>query len=138
MVVLFVKKTIILILIPLLLVVTAQICLKNPKTRELFTDIEKYENITYPGIPSGKMPEISFYADDKAEILFNGKTIAVSDKNKTTVTVNCNGVFEIKNLSDSNIKVTVDYDTTLMSVDVKATEFGLGVTPICSVRLHRP
>ncbi len=129
------KRIIIALLIPLLAVVTVQICLKNPKSREIFTNIESYENINYTGLPNADAGEIKFKKHNKGqlELYFNGEKIRNFDKDTLVVKVYCDGVFEIKNNSHCAVAVTVSSNKNNMIEKIINTEFEYGISPICLV-----
>lgn len=129
------KRIIIALLIPLLAVITVQICLKNPKTREIFTDIESYENVNYTGLPAAVTGEVTFkrHNEGQLELYFNGEKIRDFDEETLVVEVYCDGVFEIKNNSDCEVAVTVSSDKNNVITKIINTEFSYGISPICLV-----
>ena len=126
------KRILISVLIPFLALLTVQICLKNPHTREMFTSIETYENIdtsakavTYSKIHFEKSENIPL------ELYFNGEHI--EDFNEKTLTVNvlCDGIFEIKNSSNRSVTVTAFSNDS--SIKIINKKFNRGISAFCFV-----
>ena len=107
MVVFFMKRIFIAVLIPFLALITVQICLKNPKTRAMFTSIENYENIdTSEKAVTQRKVYFKKTTDIPLEVYFNGEKIEDFEEESLCVNVLCDGVFEIKNNSNRSITVT--------------------------------
>jgi hypothetical protein len=134
-----IKKIIILILIPLLSLVTVQICLKNPQTRELFTDIENKENINFANNNSNNIAKITVTVTDGSArdcyILYNGRQLKEITGKNTVVSVNCNGVMEIKNNSGMPFYATaVCYDNNA-DIVINNSFFTRGINTLCFINL---
>ena len=124
-----------------LVVLGSQFFLKNENTREIFTQIEKYENISYgeneifkEGYVVLKLQNAK--PSDKIEIWFNGEKISTFEAEKQKVQIDCNGVIEVKNNSRNKILVSV-YDTSenvelLMN---NKPEIPSGIRVICVLNL---
>ncbi len=134
-----IKKIIILILIPLLSLVTVQICLKNPKTRELFTDIENKENINFAHSTTNNTAKITVTVTEgnakDCYILYNGRQLKEITGKNTVVNVNCNGVMEIKNNSGMPFYATaVCYDNNA-DIIINNSFFTMGIKTLCFINL---
>ena len=133
MVVFFIMKRILIyVLIPFLALLTVQICLKNPKTREMFTSIETYENIdTSEKVVTHSEILFKKNADIPLEVYFNGEKIEDFNQETLCVKVLCDGVFEIKNNSNRPVTVTASSDD--LSVKIINNEFKKGIKLFCFV-----
>ena len=127
----------------LLLLVAAQIFLKNERTREIFTPIEKYEKISYASNEAFKEGYVilkleSGKASDKTEIWFNGEKIDVFKSKKQKVVIECDGVIEVKN--DSGGKITVSVDSVSKNIELlmnNKPEINAGIRVVCSVSFKK-
>ena len=123
----------------LLLVVAAQIFLKNERTREIFTPIEKYEEISYASNEVFKEGYVVLKLEnanpsDEIEIWFNGEKVDVFKSKKQKVTIECDGVIEVKNDSRNKILVSVDRVSENMELLMSnKPEINSGIRVICSV-----
>lgn len=133
-----IKNIVIAILIPLLALVTVQLCLRNPQTRELFTNVEKYENISYSGITEVEDASVNIEVEGEIpsgiEVLFNGSTVVKVTSEKTTINAQCSGIIEIKNNSGFVIKAAVSCADDNVNLTVINTEFKPGISTLCAVR----
>jgi len=122
------------------IVFISQIFLKNEQTREIFTEIEKYENISYGKNEIFKEGYVVLKLEnakpsDKIEIWFNGDKIDVFKTEKQKITIECDGVIEVKN--DSSSKILVSVDKTSENIDLlmdNKAEINSGIRVICSLR----
>jgi len=123
------------------LVLAVQVFLKNENTREIFTEIEKYENISYAANEIFKEGYVVLKLEnakpsDKIEIWFNGEKIDVFKSKKQKVTVECDGVIEVKN--DSGNKIVVSVDKSSENIELLMSnkpEINSGIRVICSLNL---
>lgn len=123
------------------LVFFAQLFLKNEKTREIFTEIEKYENITYSANEIFKEGYVVLKLEnaepsDKIEIWFNGEKIDAFKSKKHKIKVECDGVIEVKN--DSGNKIVVSVEKTSENIELMMSnkpEINSGIKVICSLNL---
>ena len=129
----FIKKFFILGIISFLLLATVQICLKNPKTRELLTDVEKAENIKF--ITEHTKNYLVFSSSDpqSTEIYFNGEKLGDFVSYSFDSNIICDGVFEIKNNSNRIITVTVHSFCETATVKIVNSQFEKGIKPLCIV-----
>ena len=126
------KRILISVLIPFLALITVQICLKNPKTREMFTSIETYENIdTSAKAVTHRKIYFKKTEDIPLEVYFNGEKIEDFKEESICISVLCNGIFEIKN--NSNRPVTVTASSENLNVKIINTQFNTGISPLCHV-----
>ncbi len=121
--------------------VISQICLKNSSTREIFTGIEKYENISYTAnsnLPEGYITVklTSGKPSEKIELWFNGEKAENITKRKLRFRIDCGGVVEIKNCSGKKISAEVDgvSDNIELMMSNKP-ELLDGIKVLCSVSL---
>lgn len=140
-VVFIIKNIIIAILIPLLVLVTVQLCLKNPETRELFTDVERYENINYTGFKSSQSTTLNITFEDgaskSASVLFNGNTVSDVTAQSIKLDIKCSGILEINNNSGSVIKAAVNCDDEDVIINIHNTEFNRGISSLASVSFDK-
>jgi len=130
-----VKKVIALLIIPCLLIIIVQIELANPGTRELFTKIDDYERklaikdsseVHYvllsleEGIPSDG---ITVYINSRPAMRFSSKKIRIP--------VDCPGIMEIRNDTNSVVKVCIE--DTDCSVDILNKLFPRGIKSLCRI-----
>ena len=134
--VIFIKRIYIAILIPLFVLLTVQICLKHPLTREMFTNIELYENIEYNGdfTETNCVVKITCNNYEGVSLYFNGRKISDFKTENLAVTINCEGVFEIKNDSNHLAEVAVFCDNINIVKEVYNTGFEQGIKPLCRVK----
>ncbi len=130
------KKIILIIIIPLLGLLTVQLCLKNPKTRELFTDIESVEQIKQVSYKQSNCIVVSVKHYDELEIYFNGEKVDEFTSNAYLLEIPCSGVVEIKNNSNRVCEVTVNSYCNNASVKTINSMAGAGITPVCMVILY--
>ena len=115
------KKIVYLILIPLLSVVTVQICLSYPMTREIFTDIEVYEGIRKDDSAKShdavmEIEIISGTPNKKTEVLYNSQFVTFLDAKRVSFYAPGDGIVQIKNLSGKSISVDVYYNPEKLRV----------------------
>ena len=136
MVVFFIKRLFIAVLIPFFALLTIQICLKNPKTREMFTSIEEYENINFSS-EAEKSFSILLKKNsiEAAEIYFNGDKLVDFNEKIICIDVPCDGVYEIKNNSNRPLSVTVSSKNPDLITEVFNSEFNFGIRPLCRVNI---
>ncbi len=140
MVVFVIKKTIMLILIPLLALVTVQICLKYPGTREIFTSIEKYENINYTGIDDNSERKIMLNLTEGTPskdivILYNGYKVGYMDGYTRYITIRCDGVLQINNKTKANLRVDVSSKDELKSFEKTNSDTPEGISTLCYIKI---
>ena len=132
-----IKRLVILILIPLCLLLTIQICLKNPETRELFTDIEEKENINYSkNVPDAKTRIKITVTDGSAVdafVLYNGREICRITDDFAEFVVNCNGILEIKNNSGVPFWATAEICENTGEIIINNFYFTKGIKVLCTV-----
>ena len=132
-VVFFIKKIIVLILIPLLTLVTVQLCLHNPHTREMFTNIEESEKIKSDFLKYNNAIAIKTKDYNELEVYFNGEKVGDFTSDVFYLDILCSGIVEIKNNSNRTIVVAVDSFCNNASVKILNTELNLGLTKLCNV-----
>lgn len=127
-------------LIPLLALVSVQLCLHNPQTRELFTDIEKQENITYEALKQDETETVEVMLIgsrpcESVKLIYNGRYICPFDFTTMKIPVECSGVLQIRNDSGQALTVAV----ISKSKNVKITDVDLyhdaGISTICRVEI---
>ncbi len=128
------------IIIPFLLLVTVQICLKYPMTRDMFTDIEAYEGIDFDTSQEGK--PISLEAkltngspSEDIIILYNSTPVSRLDMQRVCFCIDCNGVLQINNTSQDVVSIDINYNPDLISVDIINTEIPKGIHTVCTVKI---
>lgn len=140
MVVFVIKKTIMLILIPLLTLVTVQICLKYPDTRGIFTSIEKYENINYTGIDDNSERKLMLNLTEGTPskdivILYNGYEVGYMDSYTRYITIRCDGVLQINNKTMANLRVDVSSKDELKSLEETNSASPEGISTLCYIKI---
>lgn len=137
MVVFVIKNVIIAVLIPLLVLITIQICLNNPNTREMFTNIESYENIEYNTLPASNTVVVKFQSKNYSdlEIYFNGNLFSDFPTEDVDVEIGCDGIFEIKNNSNQIIEVAVFCENQKVIDEIYNSRFNPGINQICKIKL---
>lgn len=140
MVVFVIKKTIMLILIPLLTLVTVQICLKYPDTRGIFTSIEKYENINYTGIDDSSERKLMLNLTKGTPskdivILFNGYEVGHMESYTRYITIRCDGVLQIKNKTKATVKIDVNSKDKLNSFEETNSASPEGISTLCYIKI---
>lgn len=121
----------------------SQLLLKNENTREIFTDIEKYEKILYASNEAFENGSVTLCLEnakpsEKIEIWFNGEKIDFFKSDKQKITVECDGVIEVKN--DSGKKAIVSVESVSKNTELLMSnkhEINSGIRVICLVRLKR-
>lgn len=121
--------------------IVSQICLKCGSTREMFTSIEKYENISYASNNAVKQGYVSIKLtsgkpSENIEILFNGEKAGLLDAKSKKIFIDCSGVVEIKNDSGAKIFVTADRASENAELLMNnRVEMSSGIRVLCSVSL---
>jgi len=121
----------------------SQLLLKNKNTREMFTDIEKYEKIQYASNEAFEKGSVVLCLEnskpsEQIEIWFNGEKIDSFKSNKHKIDVDCDGVIEVKNDSGKKIVVSVESvsDNTELLISNKH-EINSGIRVVCFLRLKK-
>ena len=123
-------------------VLASQFFLKNEETREIFTQIERYENISYAETEIFKEGYVVLKLEnekpsDKIEIWFNGEKVSVFETQKQKVKIECDGVIEVKN--NTRTKILVSVDSTSENIELlmnNKPEIPSGIRVICSLDLE--
>lgn len=125
----------------LVLIVISQLCLKNKKSRELFTKIDDYENISLEANADAAVGYVtvkltSGNPSEKIEIWFNGEKTALFDEKEVKIKIYCSGVVEIKNDSGNIIKAEVkDTSDNVKLMLNNKSEVLNGIKVLCTVSL---
>ncbi len=140
----FVSKMLVVLGIALFSVVIAsQIFLKNKATRAMFTEIEKYENITYESTEKIKKGSVTVSLDSgkpsqDVEIWFNGEKVSLLDEKVKKIVVDCDGVVEIKNDSGLKISVSVKNSDGVELPLCNKIEMSAGIKVLCMAIMTQP
>lgn len=135
------KNIIYSIIIPFLLLVTVQICLKYPMTRDMFTDIEAYEGIDFDIPESNKHIKletelINGNPSEDITIIYNSVTVSQFDMQRVCFDIDCDGVLQINNTSQDVISLDINYNPDLITVDIVNTDIPKGIHTVCTVRIR--
>jgi len=139
--VIFIKKIIVLCLIPLFLLISIQICLKYPKSRCKLTSIEKYENVNYDYVLKSNLHTVELEItkgkiDESVEVYYNGYKAGNFNGRFYSLNVGCDGVVTIKNNNSSTITVVVkDYDRDIRILP-ENNYFKTGMSNLCKISLN--
>ncbi len=125
------------IAIPLLAILCVQLCLKNSSTRDIFTNIEAVEGVSYnymsaknkvyveleltSGVPSS---EIIIFYNAREVMRFTEKTV--------NIPVDCDGVFQIQNTTGKVLTVKAK-SKKAESLSVVCHRIPKGITTFCFV-----
>lgn len=123
------------------MLIAAQICLKNAATRAMFTDIEKYEKISYAANSALKEGYItveltSGKPSEKIEVWFNGEPVGAMHNKSEKIIIECDGVIELKN--DSGSRITAEAGKTSGNIELLMSnkpEIVSGIKVLCSVNI---
>ncbi len=134
------KNIIYAIIIPFLLLLTVQICLKYPMTRDMFTDIEAYEGIDFDTSSEGK--PISLEAEltngipsEDIIIIYNSTPVSEFDMQRVCFGIDCDGVLQINNPSQEVVSLDINYNPDLVAVNIINTEIPKGLHTACTVKI---
>lgn len=106
----YLKKTMFFVFVPLAIICMIQICLITPQTRELFTRIEEIENVRV----EDDVPKVAAYVElsltkgkpsNDIIVYFNANEVARFNYPVLTLRLDCDGVLQIKNGNNENIIV---------------------------------
>ncbi len=123
---------------PLLCLIVVQLCLRNPETRELFTDIEKQENIEYsPNFNSTteavELCLVKGTPGDDIGIFYNGSYICPFRFTSMSISIKCEGVVQIKNDSGQELTVAVKADSQNIEINDINPTINDGISNLCRV-----
>ena len=131
------KKFFYLTLIPALIIFCVQMCLINDNTRDVFTDIESLEGISYNYETQSEklLVELELTRGTPNEdiiVLYNSREITRFTQKKLVIPIDCDGVFQIRNNTSEKLKVNAKSEKA-ESVAVKTHDIPVGITTFCFV-----
>ena len=133
------KKILLMVAVPLVMLLCIQFCLLHPQTRQIFTKMESIEEINYLGIEKDDTVFVTFTMEegtpsDEVKIIFNSREIAVFNEKTVVVEVECDGVFEIKNGNTETVCVTAKCENS-RSIKSVNYRFPKGLYTLCAICL---
>ena len=128
-----------LLVIPSLIIICIQLCLAGDSTRDMFTNIEAVEGISY----SYEMQSRDVFVeleltygnpDYNIIVLYNAREVARFTENKLVIPVDCDGVLQIQNNTMDFLEINVKSEKA-GSVTVKTHDIPVGITTFCFVEV---
>ena len=131
------KKFFCLILVPAFIIVCVQLCLVNDDTREIFTNIETVEGVSYSREAQNEKVFVEFEIvrvnpNNNIILLYNAREIARFSNRKLEISVDCDGMFQIQNNTYEEVIINAKIKKA-EDVVVKSYDIPVGITTLCFV-----
>lgn len=125
------------IAIPSLAILCVQLCLKNNSTRDIFTNIEAVEGVSYNYVSEKnkvyvELELISGMPSSDIIVFYNAREVIRFTENTVTIPVDCDGAFQIQNNTGKELIIDVK-SKKAESVSVICHSIPEGITTFCLV-----
>ena len=120
-----------------MILICVQLCLVNDGTRDIFTNIEAVEGVSYSNKTQNEKVSVEFEVirvnpDDNIILLYNAREIARFTKKRLEISVDCDGVFQIQNNTSEEVIINAKIKKA-ENVVVKSYDVPVGITTFCFI-----